>query len=427
MARIQSYRMVLVAFMATALPSAVYAQQTMEADRLVEAAGVNIHLHYDSTLYRSQFPLIKDRLIELGVRHVRDGLIDTTWQTYYDRHNELGAAGIRGTFITAPGQAEELWIDYPARVSQSFEAYEGPNEYDMSNDPNWVQVLTATVERLGVLRDTPGLEQYPVYAPSLTSERAYAMLGDVSAHFDVSNLHNYFSGREPETDGWDANGYGSIRWNRDLAERYAAGKPVVTTETGYQDIEAALDPVPPDIAGLYMPRVLLEQLRAGIVRTFIYELVDFPRSGGYGLLDATGAPKPAFNAVKHLLNLLSDPGPSFTPQDLSYTLMGSTDEVREMAFQTRDGTHYLALWLGVPSWDPVTRQRLDPGAQSVVVSFPEVMRVRLHQWDRDGSVTIWEAPTATAFVEVQVTGALTVIELTQRGLLERLLCGLLGC
>jgi hypothetical protein len=52
---------------------------TIAADRVVDAFGVNIHLHHTDTLY-ANFDLVKSRLLELGTRHVRDGLIDTTWQ-----------------------------------------------------------------------------------------------------------------------------------------------------------------------------------------------------------------------------------------------------------------------------------------------------------------------------------------------------------
>ena len=99
--------------------------------------------------YKDQFDLIKSRLLELGVRHVRDGLIDTEWQGYYDRHNELGDAGIKGTFITSFGQSLELLAAYPSRVRRSFEAYEAPNEADKSGDPQWVSKLRQAIFRLG--------------------------------------------------------------------------------------------------------------------------------------------------------------------------------------------------------------------------------------------------------------------------------------
>ncbi|MPZ18556.1 MAG: hypothetical protein GEV06_11675 [Luteitalea sp.] len=396
-------------------PSAsTVAPDTIAADRFVDAAGVNIHLHYDNTPYRSQFPLIKRRLIELGVRHVRDGLVDTTWQGYYDRLNELGAAGIKGTFVTSPEQSTALWIDYPTRVSHSFEAYEAPNEYDRSNDPDWAQVLTATLTHLRKLKSDARVTDFPVYGPSLTSENAYETLGDVSAYFDFANLHNYFAGRQPSTQGWGANGFGSIAWNLDLAARHAPGKPVVTTETGYQDSASQVDWVPADVAGRYMPIVLLEQFRAGIVRTFLYELIDFPKSGSYGLLEQDGSPKPAFTAVKGLLSLLADPGPAFTPQRLQYTIGDERGNVRHLAFQKRDGTYFLALWLPRPSYDLSTGTRITVAAQRVEVTLPSAeRRLRTHEWQTAGAVstTPWSTPGET--IPVAVADRLVVIELAQ--------------
>ena len=49
------------------------------ADRLADSVGVNVHLHHTDTGY-GDFELIKWLLAQLGVGHVRDGLIDTAWQ-----------------------------------------------------------------------------------------------------------------------------------------------------------------------------------------------------------------------------------------------------------------------------------------------------------------------------------------------------------
>lgn len=391
------------------------APDTVAADRFVDSVGINIHLHYDNTPYRSQFPLIKSRLIDLGVRHVRDGLVDTGWRGYYNRLDELGQAGIKGTFITSPEQSTQLWIDYPARVSHSFEAFEAPNEYDTSNDPNWAEVLTATLKRLRSLENDARVADFPVYGPSLTSEKAYRELGDVSAYFDFANLHNYFSGRHPSTPGWGANGFGSIAWNLNLAARYAPGKPVVTTETGYQDRSSAADWVPQDVAGRYMPIILLEQFQAGIVRTFLYELIDFPRSGSYGLLNQDGSPKPAFTAVKGLLSLLADPGPAFTPQQLHYTVGGETADLRHLSFQKRDGTYFVALWLARPSYNLDTHTPIAVSPQRVELTLPSAeRRLRTHEWQIDGSVstTPWSTPAAT--IPVMVADRLIVMELVDR-------------
>src|ERR1700724_703093 len=46
------------------------------ADSVADSVGVNIHLHFTDTIY-SNFPLVQSLLTSLGVRHVRDGLLNT--------------------------------------------------------------------------------------------------------------------------------------------------------------------------------------------------------------------------------------------------------------------------------------------------------------------------------------------------------------
>ncbi len=390
------------------------AQQTVAADAFVESVGVNIHLHYTDTPYWSEYATIRSRLIELGVRHIRDGIVDSSLAPYWERHSELAQVGIKGTFITAANQSTELWASFPARVGGALEAYEGPNEYDKSRDPNWAQTLTETMKRLYSLKSDPRTAAYPVYAPSLTTEGAYRALGDVSAYFDYANMHNYFAGRHPGTTGWGANGYGAIVWNLDLNRRYAESKPFVSTETGYHNDPKAADSVPERVAGRYMPRLLLEHFRSGVVRTFIYELCDFSNSGTYGLLRADVSPKPAYFAVKNLLNLLSDPGPPFPIENLQYTVQGGTGDLHHMAFQKRDGTYFLALWLAVSSWEPQARQPRDPEARHAMIRLPEAMRItRTYRWQPDGTMSTSGASTKTASLPVSVNDALMIIELAR--------------
>src|SRR5579862_5452132 len=49
-------------------------EQARAADSFVDAIGVNIHLGYSDTVYHKYDEILKPRLVELGVRHVRDGL-----------------------------------------------------------------------------------------------------------------------------------------------------------------------------------------------------------------------------------------------------------------------------------------------------------------------------------------------------------------
>lgn len=386
---------------------------TVEADRFVDTVGVNVHLHYDHTAYKEDFERIKERLLELGVRHVRDGLIDTAWEGYYDRHNELGDAGIKGTFITSFDQSLELMASYPSRVSRSFEAYEAPNEPDRTNDPRWVQKLRATMNRLGELKQVASVSHFPIVGPSLTFEASYAQVGDVSAFYDSANLHNYLAGRHPGTKGWGDGGYGSIEWNLRLARGTAGGKPVITTEVGYQDLPSIEDSVPQDVVARYMPRLLIEQYRAGIQRTFIYELCDFEHSGNYGLLNPDTSPKPAFHAVKGLLNLLSDPGEPYLAKALEYHFEGDAGPVRHMAFQKRDGTYYLALWVEEPMYDVPRRLTMAVEPRVVTVSLPREMRVaRIHHWQPDGHVSMSPIQETLSHVRLTIDDRLSIVELS---------------
>jgi hypothetical protein len=382
------------------------------ADQFVDSVGVNVHLHYDNTLYRDQFELVKSRLLELGVRHVRDGLIDTEWQGYYDRHNELGDAGIKGTFITSFGQSLALLSSYPSRVAHSFEAYEAPNEPDKSGDPQWVLKLRQAVFRLAELRDIASVGHYPILGPSLTQQASYAMVGDLSAFFDEANIHNYLAGRHPGTGGWGDDGYGSIDWNLRLMRRYSGGKPITTTEIGYQDGPGIVDSVPQEVVGRYLPRLLIEQYRMGVHRTFLYELCDFPNSGNYGLLHADGAPKPAFTAVRSLLTLLADPGPVVDPRPLDYQVDGDSS-VRHFAFQKRDGTYFIALWVEEPSYDPPRQQGAVVSGRDVTLRLPREMQVvRSHLWHPDGHAEARPVRVFSSSVNVHAMDAMQVIEIT---------------
>ena len=410
----EGWRLAAAALLALLTLSPAQARQgprIAAADHFVDSVGVNVHLHYDGTLYRDQFDLIKSRLLELGVRHVRDGLIDTTWQGYYDRHNELGDAGIKGTFITGFGQSLELLAAYPSRVAHSFEAYEAPNEADKSGDPQWVLKLRQAIFRLAELRDISSVGHYPILGPSLTQASSFAMVGDLSAFFDQANIHNYLAGRHPGTGGWGDDGYGSIDWNLRLIRRYSGGKPITTTEIGYQDAPGIVDNVPQEVVGRYLPRLLVEQYRMGVHRTFLYELADFPNSGNYGLLHADGAPKPGFNAVKSLLNLLADPGPPVEPRPLNYEVDGGP-AVRHFAFQKRDGTYFIALWVEEPSYDVPGQRSAVVQGRDVTLRLPREMHVvRSHLWHADGNAEARPVRGFSSSVNVHASDAMQVIEI----------------
>ncbi len=284
----------LIAAAINCQPAKGVCETPVSADSIADSVGVNIHLHYDNTVY-GNFPLIQSLLTNLGVRHTRDGLIDTPWQQYYQRHIALGRLGIKCLFITSPSQSSELLKSWPGRVPGAFEGYEAPNEYDLSRDPSWAPTLKAFVARLyGAVKGDSTTSKFPIVGPSLTQTASYAQVAGLEQYFDLSNMHNYFGGHNPGTPGWGDGGYGSIAYNINNNQTAWPGKPIWTTETGYITDTNNAQGIPELVEGKYVPRMILEQALHGVGRTYIYELIDQGSavagdSGHFGLARKDGS------------------------------------------------------------------------------------------------------------------------------------------
>lgn len=143
------------------------------------------------------------------------------------------------------------------------------------------------------------------------------------------------------------------------------GKPLFITETGYLQTPR-IDEIDPNykkyfitetVAAKYLLRRQLEMFNRNIVKSFIYFFADTNPLGSndlgpvkYGIINNDGTPKPIFNALKNIVTILKDPGPSFTPTDLNYQLEAAPTVGRSLV-QKRDGTNYLILWNEVISSD----------------------------------------------------------------------------
>ena len=399
----------LLSFASSSARAQQQAEQPVAADTFVDSVGVNVHLSYTRTPYFSNFPLIQQSLLALGVRHVRDGMVDFGPKSYYyDRHNALGRLGIHGEFTTSTTQSADLLKTWPTRVPDSFEAYEGPNEMDKK--PNGIDALRTFMPVLYTAAKSGFAPKAYVIGPSLTKDSSYTEIGDLTANQDFGNLHNYFSNRPPGTPGWGPNGYGSIRTNLAHVAVTSKSQPVYTTETGYTNDPKIPAYLSPDVAAVYMPRLLFEQFHAGIKRTFIYELLS-TNGEDFGLLDSTGNQKPAFKAVANLLNMLSDKGPTFTPSPVSYSVSGGSPAMHHFLLTKRDGTVYLALWLEVSSFNENAHTPIDVAPQQVTLTLPTApASIKAHHWGADGNVTTAVLKPSTS-VKLQVSEKVVLLEL----------------
>lgn len=390
------------------------AEKAGSSDAFVDSVGINVHLHSRDTPY-SNFPQVQQALKDLGIRHVRDGLIDTTWKEYYDRHNQLGRAGIKGIFITSPNQSEQLLLDYPRRMKDSFEGYEAPNEYDQRHDEHWPLTMTSFLARLDrSVKSDSATRRFPVIGPSLTRPDSFARIRGLCS-FDYANLHNYFAGRNPGTRGWGSNGYGGIPWNLSNVGTICPGKPVITTETGYQTGAGSKQEIPEEVAGKYVPRILLEQWLRGIQRTYLYELIDLPSAppsgdSGFGLLRSDYSSKPAYSALMNLLRLLTDPGPAYATQELGIKLTGNLSDVHHLLLQKRNGVFYLALWVEESSYDIDGKKGIPVPTHRVTVQNDKEVGVRQYVFSKSGAIQTLPLETGVKH-EIEVGDTVTVLEI----------------
>ncbi len=407
---------------APAAPGAVpamHAERASSAAAFIDSIGVQTHISYVDTPY-ADWQHVIEKLVELRVRHVRDAL--PLNPAFVKHHQQLLAAGIRctcGFGMEKPVSAEE--IIQSARAAGDVEALEAPNECDAgTNCGGGGKIGIAHVA--GIL---PALSQaahtlrLPLIAPSFTTREAYATPGSLTQWITYNNLHIYFGGRNPGTEGWgagDASGhrYGSIDWWLDQSELDAAGAPKIVTETGYEafDRPTRAGTIPVDVESTYMLRTLLLAWSHGVKRTFVYELLDeFPGSG-YGLLRHDLSEKPAFTALKNLINILGDSPPSSAPRELTYAMDGDDRSLSHALFQKTDGSYDLILWLEQSGYDDASQHKIVVAPSPVHLQFGPRTGVRkLVSFHADGSTTSQEFATTRQFITVPVDDHLQVLHI----------------
>jgi hypothetical protein len=370
----------------------VQAPAAKRANDFVDSVGVNVHLGYADTPYGRQ-DLVKAKLLELGVRYVRDGLVPGQ-PNVYRAWRELASRGIRLDLIVGDplrrggiGPIGDQLAIVKGELSHTVTSLEGPNEYDIQGDPNWKETLRDYQRRLyEMVKQDPALRSIPVVGPTVVQPGSHDQLGDIGRWLDYGNMHPYPSGSPPDRDS---------QMNQELgwAAINAGSKRILATETGYHNALNADSPhrgTSEEAAGVYIPRLYLDYFRRGVVRTFDYELIDEhpdqPRQNieaNFGLLRNDFSDKLAYVALKRLVALLRDPGPSFNPGSLDYSIEDAPSTLRQVLLQKRDGSFDLALWNEVSVWDPTTAKPLRPADHSVQLVFTEpVKRVEIYRPSR---------------------------------------------
>jgi hypothetical protein len=330
------------------------------ASSFIDSLGIVTHLRYTDTSYGRYSDIVESRLLELGIRHIRDGGNDPQ---LFEKLNRLANLGIRSTFVADPrdGISPQDAVEIVKRIGASVEAVEGPNEWDAHREQTYngqpfPHGLRDYQIALYQALKADWTSYLPVIAPSLATPEYASQLGSLRDFADLGNLHSYAGGNMPTTDyDW--------RW-LPAAHTITGDRPIVVTETGWhtavEDHAAGQRGVSEEVMAKYVTRQYLDNFSLGIQRTFLYELMDerskSTQENRFGLVRSDGSAKPAFYAVKNLISLLNDTGDRTGTLDFSLT--GNVANLRHTLLRKSNGDYFLALWIHTPSTDDWVSQQV---------------------------------------------------------------------
>ena len=403
-------------------------EQARSADSFVDSIGICTHWSYPDTPYGFAYDAVRQKLVESGIRHVRDG--------FSPRVLELAKLGIKTTVGADMDNNED---GSPATIQRilkrikdanaqaggtgAIEAIEGPNEPDFfwasfkksylgqghqGGDKGIIAGVIAFQKDLyKALKADPATKNLPVIGPALGKTYGYDTKsplgkGTLTDSVDFGNFHPYCGGN-PFSVHFP---YDTIEWyygqgnfpsaNLDefpfAFDVYAppyAPKPMMATETGYSTDRGGASEA---AHAKYMPRLFCEYFRKGVARAYSYEFIDefedkpqTNREAHFGLLRRDLTPKPAYGAVKNLIAVLQEKNaaPGFKPASLDYTLQvapaegyDKTQYTHHLLLQKSEGDFYLVLWHEVSGEDTkeTPHRQIAPPALPAVITLPPAIR-----------------------------------------------------
>ena len=352
-----------------------------QADSFVDSVGVNIHSWYSATDATSAYngnwvPLVS----RLGIRHVREPFIATDQRRILQQASsqQLAQDGVDVLYVLDNSGLANNLTNLDALLASGDPTPGGVepwNEYNIkpgyqSGSPaQWIADIRAFQPQLYTAIKTKW-PSVPVITSAVSNNLTATQVGSLLPNADAANIHLYGPpALTPE--------FSSLFAPSKLAgyANQAPGKPVWITETGLVTgtMQATNWQTSELTAARLLPRMLLYAWAPmntpsimsapapntrgglGIARTYLYELLDEHDSSDatlglgdrYGLFKSNLTPKPVATSLGNLLTLLADPGGDFTPTPVTVTATGPyTDKFEYLLFQKRDGSYWLAFWMG---------------------------------------------------------------------------------
>ena len=313
-----------------------------DADVLRRSVGVNLHLEYDGTPY-GDLSATRTALRFLAVTEARDAALRSGPEGL-SRFAKIAEAGVHlDLFVSRdiPAQLASLRtlaVHTPGAVA----SIEGPNEANhepfaggVVGDVRAVQAFQARLYRYA--HSTPGIAALPV--------ASFTYWPPLGGQADMANFHAYPSISKAIAP--------QLAWQRRLAAAVQPqGSPIVCTETGFTT--GGANPISEAQQAELEPILLLENFRAGVRRTYLYELFDErddhraaspDRENHWGLFRNDGQPKPAAYTIHRFMTLLQGEQSSTptrpTPRNW-VTLSGRA--LRVLRVQREDGVRLSFTW-----------------------------------------------------------------------------------
>ncbi len=347
-------------------------EEAKSADAFVDSLGVNTH--YTNAAYKESpysNVALDHKLFALGIRHIRD---NTESPEGFARVDGLGRAGIHA--ILVPNGTQRPIGDYITWLKQhaAYEAIEGLNEPDgkprsfegmtdvtKGGSPNYPATKAYQEALYKAVKSDAALKLRVVLSPAMAHVERQKYLDGVP--FDIGSMHTYPFGGEPPIALGE-----KIDQMKAMKTPDGQLRPIWITETGYYNRTPNGKQISEAGAAKYLPRLLALAFKAGIERTYIYELIDEGndpnnRELNFGLLRFDLSEKPAYVAIKNLTTLLKDAQAAkkkFKAGSLDFEISTSDGNAKleHLLLQKSNGHFYLLLWNEVPIWDKQAQKDL---------------------------------------------------------------------
>jgi hypothetical protein len=391
------------------------------SDLFTDSVGVNVHI--GSEPYASNFDRFHHLLATSGIRHLRDELRPgndlARWRALSERSNILFNILVSPATNTVP----EMMAYLDALGIERVSAMEGQNEGDspwfMSlplAKPGWSNVVVAYQREVHqALRGRYTAEQLPLLSPSVLNWKPadVALLRPANQYSDAVAIHSYVQkGQEPET----TDDYAAVTWYlQNMRDAFKPGAPALVTECGYCNVvKPGSASVGEAASGIYLPRLLLNNFRAGILRTFLYEFWDGgtdPNEGEHhwGLVRNDGTPKPGYHAVRNLLTALE--GTRRAGDDQPLRVASRSLEIKHLAFQHAQGQPVLAVWRAVRCWDVAKAEDIAVTTEPVDIAVEGRISSLLLNRPNDGSQ--WQrVPVTDGHATIPLDGRVAIVRPT---------------